>query len=281
MRSIIKISIAAGSIATLAAFGIAGASHSWGGYHWARTANPFTLKTVDSVTSVWDTYLDTALSDWSASSVLDLTKEAGSTTNSERRRCNPPTGKIRACNYTYGNNNWLGLAQIWVSGSHITRASTKLNDTYFNTATYNTPAWRRLVMCQEIAHDFGLDHQDEGFGPPNLGTCMDYTNDPDGGGAYGPSNEHPNAHDFEQLESIYAHLDSTTTVGQSLPNAVGQFLAGVRTQLGELQTLRENGDYESMAEWGQAIRRDARGRANVFERDFGREKIVTHVFWAE
>ncbi len=33
-------------------------------------------------------------------------------------------------------------------------------------------------MCQEIGHDFGLDHQDENFNNPNLGTCMDYTNDP-------------------------------------------------------------------------------------------------------
>jgi hypothetical protein len=60
-------------------------------------------------------------------------------------------------------------------------------------------------MCQEIAHDFGLDHQDEAFSNPNLGSCMDYTNDPDGP----PSNEHPNAHDFEQLAAIYAHSDSS------------------------------------------------------------------------
>ena len=55
-----------------------------------------------------------------------------------------------------------------------------MNDSYFNTAKYNTPAWRRLVMCQEVTHDFGLDHQDEIFNNANLGSCMDYTNDPDG-----------------------------------------------------------------------------------------------------
>lgn len=27
------------------------ASHSWGNYHWARTANPFTLKVGNNVTS--------------------------------------------------------------------------------------------------------------------------------------------------------------------------------------------------------------------------------------
>ena len=96
------------------------------------------------------------------------------------------------------------------------QGTVKLNDTYFNTATYNTPAWRNLVMCQEVGHTLGLDHQDETFTNQNLGTCMDYTNSPS-------SNQHPNAHDYAQLETIYAHTDSTTTVGASagfLPDAV-------------------------------------------------------------
>jgi hypothetical protein len=65
-------------------------------------------------------------------------------------------------------------------------------------------------MCQEIAHDFGLAHQDETFNNPNLGSCMDYTSDPDGP----PSNEHPDAHDLLQLQTIYAHLDTTSTVSR-------------------------------------------------------------------
>ena len=186
----------------------AGANHSWGGYHWARTSNPFTLKVGDNVTSAWDAYLDGAIADWSASSVLDLTKVTGGT---RAKNCRPTAGRIEVCNANYGNNGWLGLAQIWLSGGHITQGTSKMNDTYFNQATYNTPAYRRLVMCQEIAHDFGLDHQDENQTNPNLGTCMDYTNNPAGP----PSNEHPNAHDFEELAIIYAHLDSSTTIAQS------------------------------------------------------------------
>jgi hypothetical protein len=80
-------------------------------------------------------------------------------------RSSPPTQS----NSRYGQNGWLGLAQIWVSGNHITQATTKVNETYFNMPQYDTPAWRRLVMCQEVAHDFGLDHQDETFDNPNLG----------------------------------------------------------------------------------------------------------------
>jgi hypothetical protein len=37
---------------------------------------------------------------------------------------------------------------------------------------------------------------------------MDYSKNPQGGKMNGSlSNEHPNAHDYEQLELIYAHLD--------------------------------------------------------------------------
>src|SRR5215211_7268547 len=111
----------------------------------------------------------------------------------------------------------MGIAQVWVSGKHITQATTKLNDSYFNTAKYDKSAWRNLVMCQEVGHTFGLDHQDEVSNNRNLGTCMDYTNDPDGGAggasATDPSNQHPNQHDYDELQTIYAHSDSSTTVG--------------------------------------------------------------------
>ncbi len=257
------------AFALLLAFSVAGvahASHSWGSYHWARTANPFTLKVGDAVTSQWDAYLDEAISDWNPSSVLDLTKVA-STQNP--KTCRGTTGRIEVCNAKYGNNGWLGLASISITGgTHITKGTSKMNDTYFNTATYNTPAWRRLVMCQEIAHDFGLNHQDEGFTAPNLGSCMDYTNDPDGGGAYGPSNEHPNAHDFAQLETIYAHLDSSTTIGQ----VTGKALGAVRAAL--------KGENQDHPEFGKAVGYDRSGRANEFRKDDGDDtETITHVFW--
>jgi hypothetical protein len=231
------------------------ADHSWGNYHWARTSNPFTLKVGDNVTSAWDGYLNESISDWSASSVLNLTKVAGGT---RPKNCRPTSGRIEVCNAAYGNTGWLGIAQIWASGSHITQAIAKMNDTYFNTATYNTPAWRRLVMCQEIAHDFGLDHQDENFSNPNLGSCMDYTSDPDGP----PSNEHPNAHDYAQLETIYDHTDSTTTVGQSLPPALAAM------------------DVSEPAAWGREINGSrARGRS-VYMRDLGGgHRVYTFVTW--
>jgi len=56
-------------------------------------------------------------------------------------------------------------------------------------------------MCQEIGHVFGLDHTS--VDGSSQGTCMDYSSD--------PSRISPNSHDYEMLETIYAHLDSYNT----------------------------------------------------------------------
>ena len=249
------------------------ANHSWGSYHWARTSNPFTLKVVDAVSAQWDPYLDGAISDWSASSVLNLVEEAGAGVNA--KKCTAINGKILACNAAYGQRGWLGIASIWANGDHITKGTTKLNDTYYSMAQYNTPAWRRLVTCQEIAHDFGLDHQDENFNNANLGSCMDYTSDPDGP----PSNEHPNSHDYEQLLTIYNHTDTSTTIASAL--AATDF--GIRTPGGRAPAapIADNESGDSPAQWGRAIHRDGLGRADVFVKDLGAgHKKITHVFWA-
>jgi len=247
----------------------AAANHSWGSYHWARTSNPFTLKVYDNLSSNWDPYLSVAASDWSQSQVLNL-NVLWNTPLSKQRRCSSATGVIEICNTTYGNNGWLGIAGISVSGSHITKGYTKLNDTYFNTSTYNTPAWRQMVTCQEIGHDFGLDHQDENFNNANLGTCMDYTNNPG-------TNQHPNAHDYAQLESIYAHLDSTTTIAGVI-NSMSASATRVPT-VGELMA--------DAAQWGTPVRYDAQGRPNLFVQPVGvgsdgaLEMNITFVTWAD
>jgi hypothetical protein len=228
------------------------ANHSWNGYHWARTSNPFFVSLGDNVSSVWDSHLDVASDDWSISALLDTAVDGG---QAKGRNCRPPSGRVEVCDAAYGNNGWLGIAQISVSGKHITSGSVRLNDTYFNTSPYNTSAWRQLVVCQEVGHTFGLDHQDETFDNPNLGTCMDYTNNPS-------TNQHPNAHDYEELEIIYEHLDSTTTVGTAAHGAQGN-------------------PPDSPSEWGQLMKTTHGGRTQVFERDFGNgQKVVTFVIWA-
>ena len=230
------------------------ADHTWGDSHWARKTASFNLLLGDNVSSGWDRYLVGASADWTASSVLDTTIVAGRTTG---KQCRPTSGRVEVCNASYGRTNWLGIAQIWASGSHITQALVKLNDTYFNMAAYNTPAYRAYVPCQEVGHVFGLGHQDEGFTNPNLNTCMDYTNNPE-------SNQHPNDHDYALLEQIYGHVDSTTTVGTASA------------------TTATKGQGNSAADWGKALGGTHHGRAHEYVRDLGNGQVViTHVFWAD
>ncbi len=225
--------------------------HSWGDYHWARTSNPFNLKVGDNVTSAWDSYLNTTVGDWSQSTVLDMTNVAGAA----KGRCRGTAGRVEVCNDTYGNNGWLGLASISITGgTHITQGTVKLNDTYFNKPSYNTTAWRNLVMCQEVGHTLGLGHNDENFDNTPTGTCMDYSNDP-------TPNQHPNTHDYDQLAAIYAHVDATTTLGQT---TTAQGAAG-----------------ESPAEWGHLMASSHSGQQETYVRDHGGgELTITFVTWA-
>jgi hypothetical protein len=229
------------------------ANHSWNGYHWARTSNPFLIDLGDNLSGSWKSYLATASSDWSKSTVLNTLVVAG---GSSKRNCRPTTGRVEVCNDGYGYNGWLGVAQIWVSGGHITQGTVKMNDTYFASSKYNSPAWRLFVVCQEVGHTFGLDHQDEDFDNRNLGTCMDYTNDPS-------TNQHPNTHDYDQLVAIYSHLDKVTTVGATAPNATAGAVL------------------DNPSQWGQLMKVSHGGKTQTFERDFGNgQRVVTFVIWA-
>jgi hypothetical protein len=180
----------------------AAASHSWGNYHWARTANPFTVPLGDNVTNTaasnWESALSAAAADWTRSSVLDSPVVAGSTTG---RKCRATEGRIEVCNARYGLNGWLGVAQIWLAEGHITKGTAKMNDSYFDSSRYDATA-KRHVMCQEVGHGYGLGHQDESGA--DLNTCMDYADALD--------NPSPNAHDYQQLATIYGHLDATSTL---------------------------------------------------------------------
>jgi hypothetical protein len=240
--------------------------HSWGTYHWFRTANPLRLAVGRNISVDWDTHLTTAINDWNGSQVLDLEIVPGGTTG---RRCRPTTGRIEVCSSSYGNNGWLGIAQIWVSGDHITQATTKVNDFYFTDVYgYDSPEWRQFVMCQEIGHDFGLDHQDEDFDNPNLGSCMDYTSDP-------TSNQHPDDHDFAQLASIYQHLDLSAGGGgggggRGRGNAPNVQLPPAATGAGPGDTPQS---------WGELVRTNRRG--GLFRLDLGAGQVVfTFVIWA-
>jgi hypothetical protein len=226
VKRILSAALLVGVVAAFSALP-ASANHSWNGYHWARTSNPFTIKLGDNVSGLWAGMLSKASSDWSQSTVLDTQVVAGGTRG---KPCRPTSGRVEVCSANYGNTGWLGVAQIWITGgTHITQGTVKNNDYYFGSSTYqyNNTAEMQHVICQEIGHTFGLDHQDEtGI---SLNTCMDYYHNTS---ASDTKSTTPNAHDYEELGIIYNHLDSFSTVGAAsagfLPDAVPSFAPATR-----------------------------------------------------
>jgi hypothetical protein len=229
-----------GAVSAVLMAGSASANHSWNGYHWARAANPFTIKLGDNVSGLWDGMLVTASNDWSQSSVLDTAVVAGGT---RPKPCKATSGRVEVCSASYGNSGWLGVAQIWITGGeHITQGTVKNNDFYFGSSSYqyNNTAEMQHVICQEIGHTFGLDHQDESG--ISLNTCMDYYHNTS---ASDTKSTHPNSHDYQELSTIYQHLDSFSTVGAALgklPDAVPSFAPATRKSHSVYVDNLPNGD---------------------------------------
>jgi hypothetical protein len=250
-------------LAALAVAVPAAANHSWGGYHWARTANPFTLKVGNNMTTAeWRSYLAQTSQDWNGGKTPLLTAVVPG--SSSTKRCAMVAGTTQVCNNRYGNNGWLGLASINVTGGvHITQGTAKMNDTYFDSAYYNNPNEKLHVVCQEVAHTFGLAHQSEDGSSQN--SCMDYFSNT-GANARSTLSTKPNQHDFDMLKSIYAHLDSTSTLAAMTP---------ITSALG-----RGNDISDDARSWGMLMSQSANGRSSTYERDNADgSKTITHVFW--
>ncbi len=250
----------------------ASGNNAWGNYHWARSANPVTIVLGDNVDSQWDGWLVEASVDWTASSVL----YAPVGTGRAKGNCKPSDGRVEVCNKSYGFNGWLGLAQIWVSGYHIVKGAAKLNDTYHDLSPYNQDGWRDMVMCQEVGHTFGLTHQDVTFDNPNLGTCMDYTNNPDGP----PPNRQPNSDDYQTLETIYAHLEDGGGGGGGGGGDKG--CKGPAWKCGGSTPPPPAFDMEltGIGQWGRLVATSRDGGQSVFVQDFGNGfRVYTHVTW--
>jgi hypothetical protein len=250
--------------------GIAHANHSWSGYHWARSTPQFTLKLGNNLTSAdWRAHLAQTSADWNSGNSPVLTAIVNGSSGSSAKRCAMVAGTTQVCNAAYGSTGWLGLASINVTGGvHITQGTAKMNDTYFATAAYNNANEREHVMCQEVAHTFGLDHQSTDGSSQN--SCMDYFSNT-GANAGSTLSTKPNAHDFEELALVYNHADNTSTV-----NAVHAEMAAMST--GPSAANRDIGD--DPQNWGQLVRQSPHGRSSHYERSNGDgSKNITHVYW--
>jgi hypothetical protein len=260
------------------------ANHSWGGYHWARTNNnQFTLKLGDNVSGLWDSMLVTASNNWSNSTVLNTQIVAGSTTP---KRCRPTSGRVEVCSADYGGVQWLGVATIWLSNGHISQGTVKNNDHYFGNSTYryNNTAEMQHVICQEIGHTFGLDHQDESGAL--FYTCMDYYHNTSNSDTVSTS---PNQGDYDELLCIYDATKNGQTLTYSPTGKPGHTCKGTGhldgfTTIGAAATSMPaemaNGDFSSPSSWGKLVSSNA--RESVYVRDFGNgNQVVNFVIWAD
>lgn len=245
------------------------ATNSWANYHWARTTAQFTLKVGDNLTTrEWKTYLQSASSDWNSPQAFGATSTPLLTAlvvGPGSKRCSMVSGTTQVCNGKYGNNGWLGLASINISGDHITQGTAKMNDTYFATSKYNNPNEKLHVVCQEVAHTFGLDHQS--VDGSSLNTCMDYFSNT-GVNALSTASTRPNLHDFDELNLIYSHVDGSTTVAPQIANVASNAMDDEITNNSET--------------WGDYNREQSHGQSAYYERyHHDGSKSLTHVYWTE
>lgn len=229
-------------IATTALAGSAYANHAWSKYHWARTSNPFYLTLGDNTRSDklvtnWSSLLSNASNAWNASSgpstVVRTSVGAGD-------GCGAQAGKVEVCSQDYGDTGWLGVAQVWIyrGGGHIAQGVVQLNDYYFksgSTYQYNNIAERQHVVCQEVAHTFGLDHQSTNGG--SLDTCMDYWHNTS---AEDTRSTTPNAGDFGELSCIYDPVFNRRLVSSVVLTAFANYT----------HTCRGNGHLDSFNSTG-------------------------------
>lgn len=179
-RTTLMAALLAGLLLT--ATTVAFADHSWNGYHW-RSDNLSPTVVNKTSSSLYD--VPAGVAEWAA---LGTPIQPALTT-------------AKKGNITVSESSsifYLGLARIFVEGGHITKGEVKLNTRLLR--SYGAAAADH-VLCQELGHVLGLDHNRDGAtgGTPD-DTCM---NDQGHLGEY----TSPNVHDAEQLNLIYNHTD--------------------------------------------------------------------------
>ncbi len=158
------------------------ANHPWDCFHWPRTDINYDGPKKDrggkqpQRSAEYEQAYNDSVALWNTT-VINLSGPGGSDLDMLYR--------------SYGFNGWLGLAEIRVSGCHITDSTAKLNASFLDdTSTYSFEDICH-VACQEVGHTFGLDHNRD-----DSDTCMNDTILVDC---------IINQHDKNQLSDIYAH----------------------------------------------------------------------------
>lgn len=198
----VSAAVALAAVAVPATVSAADLPQSWLDMRWDSVHAPAIVLSAN-VSSVWDSYLTTAVSQWNAADRVGYNLIDG--TNNPAA-CSPSYWTVQVCSANYGKTGWLGYTTAYTSFSDYTTligVTVRLNEYYYSQAKYNTAAWRAETVCQELGNALGLDDSDRNTRNANTGSCMDYTSNPAGGGKV-LANTSPNASDLTNLNAIYA-----------------------------------------------------------------------------
>jgi hypothetical protein len=165
----------------LGAIGTAWANHRWGCWKYAD----YQINFYNGCSGSYATYVqEEGISDsnsWHNYTDVSLSPSGQAGT----------TDHLNCFNGSYGFNGWLGIAEIrQYSGCIIREGRSRFNQSYLDNAAYGySTTNKKHVICQEIGHLFGLNHQ--------KGQAQSCMNDRI---LYVPN---PNQHDQDLVNSIY------------------------------------------------------------------------------
>ena len=166
------------------------ANNWWGGnpgYKWGDSSIPVANNAPTNLDgrNYYQAYQEEVWTDGNSWDSSDLTLTS--------KTCNKQSGcrgMIALYADSYGFNGWAGLASISVRGKTITKGTSKLNNSYLSDTSTYTFDDVKIVACQEVGHDFGLDHDFTG-----TVTCMNYS----------WNSSAPSAHNFDMINNVMGY----------------------------------------------------------------------------